>query len=99
MNNIKHNISSILSWISLTITVLVLLITGFSLVSSNRAFFRNEGLDVVIFILMWFYIIFLPIVCGLALIVGDRLRTLIRGNFISLAIWIIFIIWTLTMTL
>jgi hypothetical protein len=98
MSNLKHSISSILSWISLTCTALVLLITGFSLISSNREFMRSEGLDVVVFILMWLYIIFLPIACGLALIVGDRLRTLIRGNFISLAIWIIFIVWTLTMT-
>jgi hypothetical protein len=99
MSNIRHKISSMLSWISLTITVIVLLITGFSLVTSNRVFFRNEGLDVVVFILMWFYIIILPIICGLALIIGDRLRILIRGNFISLTIWIFFIAWTLTMTL
>jgi hypothetical protein len=98
MSTLKHSISSILSWTSLTCTALVLLITGFSLISSNREFMRSEGLDVVVFFLMWLYIIFLPIACGLALIVGDRLRTLIRGNFISLAIWIIFIVWTLTMT-
>lgn len=98
MSNMKHNIGNILSWIGLTTTVLVLLTTGFSLVSSNREFFRNEGLDIVLFILMWLYIVFLPIICGSALIVGDRLRTLVRGNFLCLAIWIIFIVWTLTMT-
>jgi hypothetical protein len=99
MSGAKHNISSILSWISSTTTVLVLLITGFSLVSTNREFFRKEGFDVVLFLLIWLYILFLPVICGLALIMGDMLKTLTRSNYISLAIWIIFIAWTMTMTL
>lgn len=99
MSNLKHSISNVLSWTSLTTTIVVLLITGLALITSNRDFYRKEGLDAIIFTIIWFYIIILPFICGTALIVGNRLRLLVRSNFVSLAIWGLFIVWTLTMTL
>jgi hypothetical protein len=99
MKNIKFNVSNILSWTSVVLTVAVLLITGLSQLSIFKESFKQESLDVLIFGLIWIYILGLPIACGFALMVGDRSHPLVRSNFVSLAIWILFIVWTFTVTL
>lgn len=95
----RFNVSNILSWTGVVLTVAVLLITGLSQLSIFKESFKQESSDILIFGLIWLYIVGLPIICGSALIVGDRLSPLVRSNFVCLVIWFLFIVWTLSMTL
>jgi hypothetical protein len=98
MKNSAREISSILSWSSIILTIIALLATGLSQISWAREQLKN-GADLFLFFLIWSYILLTPILSGFGLYSGDTRRGIIRANIIALIIWLVFFLWTLTMTL
>ena len=99
MNAKRQSLSSLLSWSGGCITAAVLLLTGLAQIDAFREVYRQQSLDIIVFALMWCYLLLLPLLCGVALAIGDRTRMLIRSNFVSLSVWVVYVLWTLTLTL
>ena len=95
----SQTIISRLGWINLFITVTFAITVFLNLVlSSDISGQNNPTLDIIIFSLTWFYIILTPILSGLFFITRKDKNTITKINIVLLFIWIVFVLWTTTIT-
>ncbi len=88
-----------LSLCNLTLTCLALACIAGGFVSGLRPADYAPTLDLALAAVVWLYLGTTPMLGAAGLILGDRRRQIIMTNYLLLVAWLVFIVWTSTMTL
>jgi hypothetical protein len=95
----KKIIAIRLSQINIFISVVGLILILNSIILEPSPLMKvNTVVDIILFLMMWAFILITPFLGLTALIMGDKKSIPIRSNYILLSIWIVSIIWLLTLT-
>jgi drug/metabolite transporter (DMT)-like permease len=86
------------AWLGLLLTVCGLLVLALGLASGRPMRRTGAAGDWVLFVGIWSYIVVTPIAAATALLMGNRHTNLVKANFAVLVVWVLFALWSMSLT-
>jgi hypothetical protein len=95
----RARLARALSACNVALTITALIGAAVTFVAGARPDATNPVLDVGLAVVLWSYLLGSPLLSAIALIAGDRRTRLIRASYMLLAVWLLVVLWTSTMTM
>lgn len=94
--------ANVTAWVNTALALATATALGSGVLAGHRpaglGMFGDRVLDVVIFFLVWCYTLLTPVIAFISIMLGRRDTTAARITYFLIALWIIYVAWTLTLT-